>query len=199
MDIQERFEAMTDEELHTAVDERKIQGRHLIKKRETLIEKLTAHDSRLAKLDPVSVEEGRAPTEVGPGTEASEIIPNLAEQQAAAERKQAAMPPSEPPAKPPVMATNPPVKNRFRDRQIIAPGPFLQVQPNQMYLVLETHKVNIDSFLTSLRKGSLVSSRSYSPGTLQGFINNGLKLRPCDGFTIGYDQLGVQQETRVIG
>ncbi len=178
--IRARFEKMTDGELRGECDARNIQGRHLIKKRETLISKAVEHEMSVAAIDPGAVEAGAAPDRTAAaGGDGKRQIPTI-EQAAMEAQDDADLPPL--PEPPKVAPPKPPPA---------PPRSGMTVERGQSYVVAKDHKVNVNSFMTTIRKGSIVSLVSHS--RLQEFADQGLRMRPVDGFGLTRDQLGVQQ------
>lgn len=176
-----KFEAMDDAALKAEADARNIHGRHLIKKRDTFVEKLVAHEMQVAAVDPGAVEVGAAPQR-GDG---KRQVPSAQEQALNdAEAKRGVAPLKLPPKK----APPPPPP---------APPPPMQLVAGQQYVVRKDYPLNIGGLMTTLAKGSVVSLRTHSG--LQMFVGRGLKLRRIDGATHGLDRLGVQQVTTVYG
>ncbi len=179
--LQAQFEAMDDAALKSAADERNIRGRHLIKNRSTFVDKLVAHDSQQAAIDPGAVEAGAAPQR----GEGKRQVPSAIEQALDGSEAARQVPsPKLPPARPATPEPPP-------------PPPELQAQRDQEYVVRKDFLLNTGFSMTTLAKGSVVSLRTHSK--LQEFIGRGLKLRPVDGAIYGFDHLGVQQTTTLLG
>ena len=179
--LRTQFEAMDDDALKVAADERNIRGRHLIKNRATFVDKLVAHDSQLASIDPGAVEAGAAPQR----GEGKRQVPSAIEQALDGSEKARQVPkPKLPPARPPAPALPP-------------PPPPMTVAQGQQYVVRKDFPLHTGFSMTTLAKGSVVSLRTHS--RLQEFVGRGLRLQPISGATHRFDHLGVLQVTDVHG
>lgn len=176
-----KFEAMDEATLKVEADSRSIRGRHLIKNRATFVEKLVAHDMQVAAIDPGAVEAG-APPERGDG---KRQVPSAQEKSIRDTEAKRGLPAVKLPPEKPAPEPAPP------------PPPGMQVQAGQQYVVRKDFPVNLGGLMTTLAKGSVVTTRTHSQ--LQVFVSRGLRLRRIDGANHGLDRLGVQQVTTVYG
>ena len=180
-----KFEAMGDAALKAEADARNIHGRHLIRKRDTFIEKLVAHDMQMAAIDPGAVEGGAVPQRTVGGIDAKREVQS-ADQKALTDTEVGRdIPPLKVPPKKALPAAPP------------APPPPMKVVPGQQYVVRKDFPVHTGFSMTTLAKGSVVELRTYSK--LQQFVDRGLKLRRVAGANHGLDRLGVQQVTTPYG
>lgn len=181
-----KFQAMDDAALKAEADARNIHGRHLIKKRETFIEKLVAHEAQMAAIDPGALEVGAVPRRaVEGGPDGKREVPNAVQKMLDDTDARRGIPGVKLPPKKAPPPEPPP------------PPPPMQVAYDQQYVVRKDCPVHTGFSMTTLAKGSVVSLRTHAK--LQSLVDGGLKLRRVDGAKHGYDRLGVQQVTTVYG